>query len=146
VTAPPAPSATGTHVPDNVRAHAAGRPNGAAIVGTITAAGRTGGFDLNVIRVTAGALGEPAAGSCAQQPHCSLTRLADGSWLAARRVSLEGAPGGLTYEVDLVRADGIEFVLHVSNERDPKGDSAVLSPQPPLTVDQMTAVVTSDRW
>ena len=46
----------------------------------------------------------------------------------------------------LIRADRVEFLMHVSNERDPKGESAVLAPQPPLSTDQMLGIVTSDRW
>ena len=40
----------------------------------------------------------------------------------------------------------VEFVMHVSNERDPKGAGAVLAPKPPLRLDQMTEILTSDRW
>jgi hypothetical protein len=73
-------------------------------------------------------------------------RLADGSSLAVSREPLQGSRNGVTYQVDLMRADRAEFLMHVSNERDPKGESAVLAAHPPLTTDQMTAIVTSGRW
>jgi hypothetical protein len=77
---------------------------------------------------------------------CTVTTLPDGSMLALGHEPLEGAPNGVTYQADLVRSDGVEFLMHLSNERDPKGDSDVLAPQPPLTADQMKSIVTSDRW
>jgi hypothetical protein len=46
----------------------------------------------------------------------------------------------------LLRPDGANFVLHVSNQRSPKGASELLGPRPPLTTDQMIAILTSDRW
>ena len=48
--------------------------------------------------------------------------------------------------MNLIRADGVEFLMHLSNERDPKGASPVLAAAPPLTTDEMVAIVTSDLW
>lgn len=118
-------------------------PNGAAIVGTLTASGVTGGYDLQVFRASAGSR---AMCDDPDRSRCTVTRLADGSSLAVGREPLPGAANAVTYLVDLVRPDGVEFIMHVSNERSPKGDSAVLAAQPPLTRAQMTAIVTSDRW
>jgi hypothetical protein len=155
ITLPPAATAPASHVAadsptdgltpmtpvPNAAAHQ-GSTNGAAIVGTLTASGATGGFDLQIFRTTRGETAwcdSPGRG-------CSISTLADGSSLAVGHSGLEGAPNGVTYEVNLVRADGVEFLMHVSNERDPKGDSTVLSAHPPLSTDQMAAIVTSVRW
>ena len=116
-----------------------GTPNGAAIVGTLTAAGVTGGFDLQIFTTTPG-----SKAFCDSPTRCSITRLADGSSIAIGRSRVIG--GGMTYEADLIRADGVEFLMHVSNERDPKGESTVLANRPPLTQAQMKAIVTSGRW
>lgn len=118
---------------------AAATPAGAAIVGTLTAAGRTGGFDLQIFQ-TAG--GEKAAWcDGGTSPECTVRRLADGSWLAVGRHAL--GTGAVTYQVNLIRPDGVETLMHVSNERDPKGGSEVLATQPPLTTDQMISIVTA---
>jgi hypothetical protein len=112
---------------------------GAAIVGTLTAGGVTGGFDLQILQNRVG-----MRASCDSPEHCSVSRLADGSTLALGRVGLDG--GGTTYQADLVYRDGVEVLMHVSSQRSPKGGSAVVSPEPPLTRQQMAAIVTSDRW
>ena len=79
--------------------------------------------------------------------HCTVSRTADGGSLAVGREPLPtGEAGGVTYEADLVRSDGVELLMHVSNQRDPKGESQVLAPQPPLTTEQMVSIVSSDRW
>jgi hypothetical protein len=122
---------------------ASGQAVGAAIVGTLTASGVTGGFDLQIFR------DEPGGTAQCDDPdraRCTVRRLADGSSLALGREPLQGARNALTYQVNLVRPDGVEFLMHVSNERDPKGASAVLAARPPLTREQMTAIVVSDRW
>lgn len=115
---------------------------GAAIVGTLTSAGVTGGFDL--LRYP-GTSTDAAWCSLPEEPGCSVRELPDGSVLATGRFSLQ-VPGGVTNEVKLVRPDGLVFVMHVSNVANPKGTGARLGDQPPLTVDQMVAVATSDRW
>jgi hypothetical protein len=77
---------------------------------------------------------------------CTVRRLPDGSSLATSHTALAGAPNGVTYQANLIRPDGVAILMHVSNERSPKGASEVLAPRPPLTVDQLVAIVTSDRW
>jgi hypothetical protein len=121
------------------RSDAAGRPNGAAIVGALTADGVTGGFDLQILQNTS-----DQKATCDDPEHCTVRRLPDGSTLAIGHSSING--GGVTYQVDLISADGVEILMHVSNQRSPKGESPVLAAHPPLTTDQMAAIVTSDRW
>jgi hypothetical protein len=136
-----------THSPNSVRpggvVPSSAEPNGAAIVGTLTASGVTGGFDIQVFRATAGGR---AMCDDPDRARCTVSRLADGSSLAVGSEPLQGGAYAVTYQVDLVRADGVEFIMHVSNERDPKGESVLLAAQPPLSRAQMTAIVTSDRW
>ncbi|MGH8862252.1 MAG: hypothetical protein ACRDVG_13670 [Jatrophihabitantaceae bacterium] len=117
--------------------------NGAAIVGTLMASGTTGGFDIQVFQNTPG-----SKASCddPDRSRCSVRPMANGAWLAQGSEPLAGPSGGVTYQVDYVRSDGVEFLMHVSNERDPKGDSPVLAASPPLSQAQMVAIVTSDRW
>jgi hypothetical protein len=103
----------------------------------------TGGYDLQILQT---APGDKAMCDDPDLSTCSVTELADGSSLALGHEPLDGAPDGVTYEVDLVHPDGVELLMHVSNESDPKGESRVLAPKPPLTLDQMKAVVTSDEW
>lgn len=117
--------------------------SGAAIVGTLTASGVTGGFDLQIFKASPG---EKAMCDDPDRSHCTITALPDASGsLAFGSEPLEGAANGVTYEVNLIRTDGVEFLMHVSNERDPKGDSPVLAAHPPLTTDQMIGIVAS-RW
>ena len=120
-----------------------GKPNGAAIVGTLTASDVTGGFDIQIFQNDPG-----TRASCADPDSstCTVRRLADGSSLATGREPLQNNPDGVTYQADLIRSDGVEFLMHVSNERDPKGESAVLAAHPPLTIDRMTEILTSDKW
>ena len=117
---------------------------GAAIVGVLTASGRTGGFDLQIIKASPGGAG--AHCEDLDRADCKIRKLADGSSLAVSTEPLEGPPGGITHMVDLVRTDGVELLMHVSNQRDPKGDSEILSPKPPLDTDQMIKMVTSTEW
>lgn len=116
---------------------------GAFIGGTLTAAGITGGFDLQMSQAPRG-----ASASCEDldRSTCTVRTLADGGTLAIGHEPLEGAPNGVTYQADLIRADGVEILMHVSNARDPKGESSVLAARPPLTADQLTAIITSERW
>ena len=120
-----------------------GTPNGAAIVGVLTSAGVSGGYDIQIFQ------SDPGTKASCDDPDsstCDVRRLADGSWLATGREPLQNHADGVTYQAELVRPDGVEFIMHVSNEPDPKGAGAVLAPKPPLTVEQMTGIVTSDRW
>jgi hypothetical protein len=134
----PAPGTAGSSGP-----LANGEPNGAAIVGKLTSAGITGGFDLQIYRAT------PTDKVWCDDPDrtsCTITDLPDGSSLAVGRDPLQNSPDGVTYEVNLLRSDHVEFLMHLSNEPDPKGAGAPLADHPPLTIDQMKAIVTSTAW
>lgn len=113
---------------------------GSAIVGTLTSARGTGGFDLNVFVTT------PGAARCDTESSCTVRTLADGSSLAVSSWQDTSTPGGVTYQVELVRSDGADILVHLSTQRDPKGLSTVTSTELPLTVDQLIAFVRSDRW
>ena len=130
------PSASGGNAPVRVPN---GRPNGAAIVGQLTAGGVTGGYDVQLLKAN-----DIGKASCDTEAHCTLTTFADGSSLATARLQLQG--GGVTYEADFVRTDGVEVLMHVSNRKDPKGAGAVLAAAPPLTTAQLRAIVTSNLW
>jgi hypothetical protein len=140
MTAPPPPSASPAtpEVPLSNRATV-----GASIVGTLTASGVTGGFDLYMLPGVAGAIPncegyDPST--------CHVRTFADGAVLRATNLPLEGPAGGVAYQVWLVRPDGVEINLNISNQRSPKGQSELLAQQPPLTLKEMTKIVTSDRW
>ncbi|WP_158848645.1 hypothetical protein [Saccharothrix deserti] len=139
MTAPPAPPA----VPRVTNAPQPTVAVGASITGTLTASGVTGGFDLAVYPGTAGKKAECNAPDPATM--CTARDLPDGSSLATGQVPLEAA-NGMTYEVKLIRPDGVVFTMHLSNQRSPKGSGEQLAPQPPLTIDQLIAIATSDRW
>jgi len=113
-------------------------PNGAAIVGRLTAGGVTGGYDVQMLKVSDG-----TKASCDGPTHCSLTKLGNGT-LAIGRIRLEG--GGVTYTGDFVRTDGAEVLLHVSNRESPKGAGPVLGAKPPLSLAQVRAIVMSKLW
>jgi hypothetical protein len=123
---------------NNVPVSNGSKPNGAAIVGQLTAGGVTGGYDVQMLD----AHGEKA--SCDTPVRCSTTVFADGATLAVGRDALEG--GGVTFVASFVRADGTEVLMHVSNRADPKGAGARLADKPPLTTAQLRAIVTSDLW
>ncbi|MEV8441187.1 hypothetical protein AB0425_27730 [Actinosynnema sp. NPDC051121] len=113
---------------------------GSMIGGTLTASGVTGGFDLVVYPGTAGEKAECVPDA----PDCTARDLPDGSSLTASRYALEGS--GVTNDVRLVRPDGLVFSMHVSNRQSPKGLGPLLGAEPPLTVDQLVGIATSDRW
>jgi len=131
---PPMSGSAATLVPSNAT------PNGAAIVGTLTAGGVTGGFDLQIYQQQPGT--EPMCDN-SDQATCSIT---DGPAMAIGETPLVNAADGVTYMVQVIREDGVTLLMHVSNERDPKGASEVLAPLPPLTTDQMAAILNSDLW
>lgn len=115
------------------------------ITGVLTSADHvSGGYDLQILNTGAGAT---AMCDDPDRALCDTSTLPDGSTLALGREPLqEGPAGGVTYQADLVTPDGVEVLMHVSNERDPKGASTLLAPNPPLTRDQLKAIVTSDQW
>jgi hypothetical protein len=132
---PPEPTMGATSIEAPV-----GTSNGAAIVGTLTAGGVTGGFDLQIYQQDPGT---PPMCDNSDDASCSIT---ENPTMAVGSSPLANAPDGVTHMVQLIRDDGVTLLMHVSNERDPKGESEVLAPQPPLTTDQMIAILTSDRW
>jgi hypothetical protein len=119
--------------------------NGAGIVGALTADGRTGGFDLNVSNIGRSVRGAGCDMSN-RSSRCRISTLGDGSSLAVEHWQDPSVPGGVTYQVELVRPDGADILMHLSTERDPKGGGPVLSSQLPLSVGQMTDFVSSDQW
>lgn len=144
ISVPAAPTASDPRIASTPIPIDSGTPNGAAIVGTLTSHGVTGGYDIQMFRSSAGS---KAMCDDPDSARCALSKTADGGSLAVGREPLQtGGAGGVTYQVDLVRGDGVEILMHLSNQRDPKGESAVLAPQPPLTTDQMVSIVTSERW
>ncbi|GGP85981.1 hypothetical protein [Saccharothrix coeruleofusca] len=120
---------------------------GAVIGGTLTSAGFTGGFGLMVHPSDS----EPREWcDFSRVEHCDVSTLPDGSRLAtgtARR-----APGAVSYLACLKRPDGTMLLMQVSNQEDPAGavigspGGEIYSPQPPLTLDQLKEIVTSDKW
>jgi hypothetical protein len=115
---------------------------GAMIVGTLTRSGVTGGFYLSVDRSSPG-----QTPICADLDRATCTKrtLADGSALAIGEEKTD-TPNGVLYLIDLIRPDGVQFLFNLSNERDPKGGSETLGAHPPMTIEQMIAVLTSGRW
>lgn len=115
--------------------------SGAALVGTLTSGGLTGGFDLDVYRA------EPEDPFCdGDAADCVKRTLPDGSRLASTTWKDSQVAGGVTYQVSVVRPDGGEIIFHLSTERSPKGASEVIAPRVPLTLAQMEGFVTSDQW
>lgn len=112
------------------------------IGGIMTAAdGSKGGYDVQILQTT------PVVKAACDDPDtmtCDSSTLPDGSSLAVGHEPLSS--GALLREADLVTPDGVELVLHVSNQADPKGAGEVYGPNPPLTMDQVTAVATSSNW
>jgi hypothetical protein len=115
---------------------------GASIVGTLTAGGVTGGFDL--LTYPASPSDKPSCEGLSPND-CTVSTLPDGTVVRVDRYDgLEG--GGTTFHANVLHTDGNMFDMHVSNQRSPKGASDKLGAQPPLTTDQMVAILTSDRW
>jgi hypothetical protein len=120
---------------------------GAIAGGTLTSAGVTGSFALAITPSDS----EPSE-LCrlSRTDDCDVSTLPDGSRLATGTARL--APGAVSYMAGLMRPDGTMVVIHVGNQEDPLG-AAINSPggeiysaQPPLTLDQLKAIVTSDKW
>ena len=124
-----------------VKSTPAVQTSGAAIIGMLTSAGLTGGYDIQIYQDSPGTKAQcddPGASSC------SVRTLASGSSLATGSEPLQN--GGLTYQATLVQADGTTILMHVSNDRDPKGAGGQSARRPPLSIEQMTAIVTSPIW
>lgn len=136
------PSSTGAQETASVVTPDPDAPTSGLVAGTLTSAGVTGSFDL-WIRPTDS---EPDVECDSRIEDCVGSTLPDGSRLVTGtgRVS----PRGVLYLACLKRPDGTTILLHVSNQASTDGVDAgkTISPQPPLTLDQLKAIVTSDKW
>ncbi|MPZ79389.1 MAG: hypothetical protein GEV28_02930 [Actinophytocola sp.] len=122
-------------------------PTSAMIGGTLTSAGVTGGFTLTIYPSDS----EPGEWcDLSRTEDCDVSTLPDGSRLATG--TAQPAPGAVSYLACLKRPDGTMVLMHVSNQEDPLGaeinspGGEIYSPQPPLSLDQLKAIVTSDKW
>jgi hypothetical protein len=114
------------------------------LAGVLTTAGNvSGGYDIQSYR---GNRGERPMCPDTDKAACTIHSLPNGGAVGYIHDPLLGAPGSVTNTVDYVRADGMHFLMSVSNQRDPKGLSPKLAAQPPLTVDQIIDILTSDQW
>ncbi|MFJ5990582.1 hypothetical protein [Lentzea sp. NPDC092896] len=139
---PPGTGSAGTPQPADLG------PNPTALVGgTLTSAGITGSFALTIHPSRS----EPSEWCrLARTENCDVTTLPDGSRLATGT----GRPdtGAVSHMACIERPDGTMILLHVGNQEDPRGTvvgtpgGRIFSPQPPLTVEQMKAIVTSGKW
>lgn len=114
------------------------------ITGVLTVSGLSGGYDIQVYKQKPGNPG--ARCEDLDRVDCHIKILPDGSSLATGSETLRNNPQGTTIQVHLVRKDGTTIIMHVSNERDPKGESDILAPQPPLTIAKVVEIVTSPQW
>jgi len=122
-------------------------PTSALIGGTLTSAGVTGGFSLTIYPSDS----EPGVWcGYSRTEDCDVSTLPDGSRLATG--TAQPAPGAVSHLACLKRPDGTMVLMHVGNQEDPQGAAInspggeIYSPQPPLTLDQLKAIVTSDKW
>jgi hypothetical protein len=122
---------------------------GAFVAGTLTSAGVTGSFALTILPSDSDP-GEWCGYGHYHTEDCDVSTLPDGSRLATG--TAQPAPGAVSYMVGLRRPDGTMVLMYVGNQEDPLG-AAINSPggriysaQPPLTLDQLKAIVTSDKW
>ena len=119
-----------------------GNCSGAGLVGTLTSNGHTGGCDLDVFTASPGS----KARCDGDGDSCSVHPRSDGSTLAVGTWQDPAVPGGVTYQVELVRPDGADILIHLSIESEPKGRGTVTTSQMPLTTQQLTGFVTSKQW
>lgn len=124
-----------------------GQNGDAFVVGTLTSAGVTGSFAMTVLPTDS----EP--GEWCRFSHkesCAVSTLPDGSRLALGTGRM--APGAVSYLATIKRPDGTTVLMMVGNQEDPAGAALnspggrIYSPQPPLTLEQLKAIVTSDKW
>lgn len=113
---------------------------GAMITGTLTAGGVTGGFSLAIYDTTSGVTCDP--------PTCTVVyRPGPGGNAGPSYIQTWPEANLATYEAYNGLDDDTMLKLLVTNARIPHDpNSEELAPQPPLTTDQMLAIVSSDRW
>ncbi|MBP2328460.1 hypothetical protein JOF56_008845 [Kibdelosporangium banguiense] len=138
------PPGTGSVVTPQV---ATGAPTSALIVGTLTSAGVTGSFSLTILPSDP----EPSEWCGLSRPMGrDVSTLPDGSRLETGTARPDR--GAVSYMACLKRPDGTRVLMHVGNQEDPGGavinspGGKILAPQPPLTLDQLKTLVTSDKW
>ncbi|MET0237583.1 MAG: hypothetical protein ABW224_23260 [Kibdelosporangium sp.] len=122
-------------------------PTSALVGGTLTSAGVTGSFGVTIYPSDS----DPSEWcSRSRGRDCDLSTLPDGSRLATG--TAQPAPGAVSHLACLKRPDGTTILMLVGNQEDPQGavinspGGAIYSPRPPLTLDQVKAIVTSDKW
>jgi hypothetical protein len=120
---------------------------GAMVSGTLTSAGFTGSWLLTMHPSES----EPGEWCDRSRPMvCDVSTLPDGSRLATG--TLQPDVGAVAYMACVKRPDGTMILMKVSNQEDPSGTvtfapgGRIYSPQSPLTLEQMKAIVTSDKW
>jgi hypothetical protein len=140
-----APPGTALVVPETVDPDF---PTHALVGGTLTSAGVTGSFSL---LIHPGGDSGPGTWCTTYHPaDCVVSTLPDGSQLATQTARM--APGAVSYMACLKRLDGTTIRLQVGNQEDPAGavigtpGGRFYAPQPPLTLEQVTAIVTSGKW
>ena len=120
---------------------------GAYIAGTLTSAGGAGGFGL-MLQSSGSEPDEWCKISRAKD--CVVSTLPDGSRLTT--ATARPAPGAVSYLAGVVRPDGTSILMEVGNQEASSGAAIgspggrIQSPQAPLTLDQLKAIVTSDKW
>ncbi|MCL2781632.1 MAG: hypothetical protein FWD74_09150 [Actinomycetia bacterium] len=132
----------------------------ASLSGTLSAGGRSGEFYLMVSVISP--LNETSACADGPRPTCQLTttKLPDGSKLTVSsllrgddwfqnknpEIPTDGSQA-CEYMIFLERTDGLEIMLTVSNVVGSTDNPyAVSGPRPPLTVKQLTQIVTALSW
>jgi hypothetical protein len=142
----PAPPGTGSSVtPQRTDPEVATH---ALVFGTLTSAGVTGSFSLSILPPSDSGPDEWCRNS--HPVDCDVSTLPDGSPLATETARL--APGAVSYMACLKRPDGTMVRLQVGNQEDPAGAAInspggrIYAPQPPLTLEQLKAIVTSGKW
>jgi hypothetical protein len=76
--------------------------------------------------------------------HCTQTRLTDGSLLTLIRITNHQDPRQKVFYVVLDRRDGLHITLNADNSEQDKGTAT--RPAPPLSMEQLRAIVTNPRW